>query len=159
MTAVRVIRATVLAVLAVLVVAGCGGGSENGDGSAVSTPSHAAGTPPAPPGWVPRKLLDRVVARGPLQPGCGIFYDGRQAMEYDLYVSGGARCRTGLLVLAAFDAGLSKTDLTTRCGYRLCAPRSRTYRGYRCRLVHQFDDDYEFVCRRGGGKVSFAFGG
>jgi hypothetical protein len=82
-----------------------------------------------------------------------------QDIEWYLAVVGGARCRTRLLVLADFDAHLSKSDLTSRCDYRLCSPKSRTYRGYRCRLVHQFDDDYEFLCTRGGGKVGFGYGG
>jgi hypothetical protein len=62
-------------------------------------------------------------------------------------------------VLSDFDAHLSRSDLTTRCDYRLCPPKSRTYRGYRCRLVHQFDDDYKFLCSRGDRKVSFGYGG
>jgi hypothetical protein len=99
------------------------------------------------------------VDRGPNQPGCRIFYDGVQDIEWYLAVGGGARCRTGLLVLADFDADLSRSDLTSRCDYRLCPPKSRAYRGYRCRLVHQFDDDYEFLCSRGDRKVGFGYGG
>jgi hypothetical protein len=39
----------------------------------------------------------------------------------------------------------------------LCEPKSRRYRGYRCRLVYQFDDDFEFLCTRGSRKVGFSW--
>ncbi len=158
---VRRVRRIVAAALAggtAIVVAGCGVGHEDAAPVTATAPQTAVAVP-STPAWVSRRLRDRVVDRGPNQPGCRIFYNGVRAIQWDLYVSGGARCRTGLLVLADFDAHLSKSDLTSRCDYRLCSPKSRRYRGYRCRLVHQFDDDYEFLCARGERKVSFGYGG
>ncbi len=144
-----------LAATAALVVAGCAGNSDDGTGTTASITSQV--TIPASPklAWVPRHLRDRVVDLGPHHGQCGVLYNGRRAIQYGLFVSGGARCRPALLVLVAFDAGLSKSDLTPDCDYRLCEPKSRTYRGYRCRLVHQFDDDFEFLCTRGSRKVGF----
>lgn len=145
--------------MVLIIVAGCGGASTDDDATTASTSaSQGAVSPPPKPSWVPRGLRDRVVDLGPNQPGCGILYNGRQSIQWGLSVSGGARCRTGLLVLASFDAHLSKVDLTPTCNYLLCPPKSRTYRGYRCRLVHSFDDDYVFLCDRGRRKISFEYG-
>lgn len=152
-------RTTVLAATAALVIAGCGGGSEERTDATTSTTSQASVTVAPKRAWVPRRLRDRFAARGPNEPGCGFLANSRRTAQYDFYVSGDARCRTALLVVADFDAHLSKTDLTPSCDYRLCEPKSRTYRGYRCRLVHQFDDDYEYVCARGSRKISFGSGG
>lgn len=154
-------RAAAMSTAMVLIVAaaGCGGAGSDGDATTAGTSaSQVAVSPPRAPSWVPRSLRDRVVVRGPHEPGCGILYDGGQGILWDLYVAGGARCRTGLLVLARFHAHLSKVDLTPTCDYRLCPPKSRTYRGYRCRLVHSFDDDYLFLCDRGHRKISFGYG-
>ena len=147
-----------MAMTAVLAVAGCGGSSGDSRGT---TATASQVTIPASPrlGWVPRQLRDRVVDLGPHHAQCGILYNGLRAHQYGLFVSGGARCRSALLVLVEFDAHLSRSDLTPQCDYRLCQPKSRTYRGYRCRLVHQFDDDYEYVCTRGSRKISFGSGG
>jgi hypothetical protein len=139
-----------------MVVAGCE--AEHKDAARV-TAAPTTVVASASPAWVPTQLRDRVVDRGPNEPGCRVFYNGVQGIQWDLYVSGGARCRTALQVLADFDAHLSRSDLTSRCDYRLCPPKSRTYRGYRCRLVHQFDDDYEFLCASGERRISFGYGG
>jgi hypothetical protein len=149
--------ALALAATAVLAVAGCGGSADDGAGTTASIPSQVI-IPASPKlAWVPRQLRDRVVDLGPHQGRCGILYAGRRAIQYGLFVSRGVRCRPALLVLVDFDAGLSKSDLTPDCDYRLCEPKSRTYRGYRCRLVHQFDDDFEFLCTRGSRKVGFSW--
>jgi hypothetical protein len=149
--------AMVSAATAVFVVVGCGGTSDDATSSTASTASQAIVTFPPKLAWVPRRLRDRIVDLGPHHPRCGILYNGRQATQYGLSVSGGARCRIGLLVLADFDAHLSKSDLTPSCDYRLCKPKSRIYRGYRCRLVHQFDDDYEFSCLQGRRSIGFGY--
>jgi hypothetical protein len=149
-----------LVATAALVIAGCGGASEERTGATTtSTTSQASVTVAPKPTWVPRRLRDRFAARGPNEPRCGFLANDQRTQQYDFSVSGGARCRTALLVLADFDAHLSKTDLTPSCDYRLCEPKSRTYRGYRCRLVYQFDDVYEFLCTQGSRKISFGFGG
>jgi hypothetical protein len=146
-----------MAATAVLAVAGCGGSSDDGAGTTASTAWQVTIPASSKLAWVPRQLRDRVVDLGPHHGRCGILYNGRRAVQYGLFVSGGARCRRALLVLADFDAHLSKSDLTPRCDYGLCEPKSRTYRGYRCRLVHQFDDDFEFLCTRGTRKVGFSW--
>jgi hypothetical protein len=154
--------ASVVAVMAVAVgTAGCGGASRDSGPPAVATAVPAGVAAPKVPNWVPARLAPRVVKRAPdpHAPGCGIFYDGRDGRSSDVYVSRGARCQTGLLVLADLDGHLSKGDLTSRCDYQLCDPQVRGYRGYRCRLVHAFDDDYEFLCERGSRKIGFGFGG
>jgi hypothetical protein len=153
--------ASALAVMAAgLGAAACGGGNaDRGVPAATTVPAGVAA--PKVPSWVPARLASRVVKRppDPHAPGCGIFYDGHDGRSSDVYVSNGARCRTGLLVLADLDGHLSKDDLTSRCDYQLCEPHVRVYRGYRCRLVHAFDDDYEFSCQRGSRKIGFGFGG
>jgi hypothetical protein len=151
--------ATVITAMVLIIAAGCGGASTDGDATTASTSaSQVAVSSPPVPSWVPRGLRDRVVDLGPGHPRCGILYNGRHSKQWGLYVSGGARCRTGLLVLASFDAHLSKVDLTPRCNYLLCPPKSRTYRGYRCRLVHSFDDDYVVLCNRGRRKIGLESG-
>lgn len=159
------VSASALAVMAAaLGAAACGGGkADSGVPAATTTATTVSAGVAAPkvPSWVPAGLASRVVKRppDPNAPGCGIFYDGHDGRSSDVYVSDGARCRTGLLVLADLDDHLSEGDLTSRCDYRLCEPDVRVYRGYRCRLVHAFDDDYEFSCQRGPRKIGFGFGG
>jgi hypothetical protein len=152
-------RTTVRVAMATLILAGCGNASEDRGAPARRAPSQASVAVAPKPAWVPRRLRDRFAARGSHEPGCGFFANGQRTTQYDFYVSGEARCRAALLVLADFDAHLSKSDLTPSCDYRLCEPKSRTYRGYRCRLVYQFDDVYEYVCTRGSRKISFGSGG
>jgi hypothetical protein len=153
-------RTTVLVATAALVFAGCGAASDDRTGvTATSTASQASVTVAPKPAWVPRRLQDRFAARRPREPGCGFYTNAQRTTQYVFNVSGGARCRTALLVLADFDANLSKADLTRSCDYRLCEPRSRIYRGYRCRLVHLFDGAYEYACTRGSRKVGFGFEG
>ncbi|HEY4098394.1 MAG TPA: hypothetical protein VGM33_22910 [Baekduia sp.] len=152
-----------LAAMAVaLAVAACGGGGDDSSGPAPTTTPYGVAAPalqpPPLPKWIPARLKARVDYRGPKTSGCHVFYNGERH-SYGVYVAGGARCQTGLLVLADFDHHLMPSDLTPRCGYRLCLPHGRTYRSYRCRLTRQSDGYYAFLCQRGARKIGFDYGG
>lgn len=58
-------RTTMLVATAALVIAGCGGASEERTGATPSTTSQASVTVAPKPAWVPRRFRDRFAARGP----------------------------------------------------------------------------------------------
>ncbi|WP_445149816.1 hypothetical protein [Baekduia sp. Peel2402] len=146
----RVPLLTLSLLIAVAVLAGCGGSTDDAPVRYPPVQTVSAQADPMP-AWVPARYVADVEPTPDLPGACHVLVRGAELTEVPP-----GRCATAVAVAATFSRRFGTTAI---CDQDSCPPKTHVVLGWRCRLTDFFDDAYTITCRRHGARIAFGGGG